>query len=110
MDNDGKRIIEFSENNSGGNWWLNKRQYDALLAAGWYYEPTEYDKANGYDTKPFSPDDKRDDVPYAWRHNLRFRAHSMEEAVGNWAGATGEDPDARGCSCCGQPFYFRECM
>jgi hypothetical protein len=36
-------VYEFSETNSGGSWWLSKSQYEALFAAGWKYEPSEYD-------------------------------------------------------------------
>jgi hypothetical protein len=96
-------IFEFSENNSGGSWWLDRKQYDALFAAGWTYEPSEYDLKSGYDKDGFLGD-KGDDVPYGWRHGLRFEANSIQEAVESWESATGENFFAGGCPCCGAPF------
>lgn len=88
---------EFSENNSGGSWWLNRAQYDALFEAGWVApEETEDDKGyNFLDTK---------DVPWSWRHNLTLQAESLQDAVENWETATGENFFAGGCPCCGAPF------
>ena len=93
----------FSENNSGGSWWLGRKQYEALLAAGWKYEPSDYDKERGYDVEPFSSGEK-DPVPYGWRHGLTGDFGSMKEAVENWEKATDEDFFAEGCNCCGAPF------
>ena len=92
----------FSENNSGGSWWLSRKQYDALMAAGWYYVPSEYDLKEGFDKKGFL--DRDDSVPYGWRHGLKFKAASMKEAVESFEAATGEDFFAEGCNCCGAPF------
>lgn len=94
---------EFSENNSGGRWWLNRSDYDALFAAGWTYEPSDWDKKNGYDTRPFL-DGEGDAVPYGWRHGLLYEAETMQEAVESWEHATGADFFAEGCNCCGAPF------
>lgn len=98
------RIFEFSENNSGGSWWLNRKQYDALMAAGFYYEKPEGDSVFGinYD-EPFLGS-KSDNVPYGWRHNLRVKAVDIRDAVERWEAATGEDFFAEGCNCCGCPF------
>lgn len=91
----------FSENNSGGSWWLNRKQYEKLFAAGWKYEPSSYDLERGHDKvgDPFSGD-----VPYGWRHGLFLEANSIREAVENWEAAIGEDFFAEGCNCCGAPF------
>lgn len=96
-------VYEFSENNSGGSWWLNREAYDRLFEAGWYYEPSEYDKQAGHDTNPFLGE-KGDTVPYGWRHGLRFEADSIQAAVESWEAATGQDFFAQGCPCCGCPF------
>jgi hypothetical protein len=97
--------FEFDENNSGGSWWLNRAQYDALFAAGWKYEVDEYDKSRGWDKDPYLGGDP--DVPYGWRHNLTLEAPSLQAAVENWEAATGEDFFAEGCNCCGAPFSIR---
>lgn len=97
------KIFKFSENNSGGSWWLSRKQYDALMAAGWFYEPSEYDLKEGFDKNPWLSD-KGDTTPYGWRHNLKFKANSMKEAVESFEAATGEDFFAEGCNCCGAPF------
>lgn len=93
-------IYEFSENNSGGSWWLNESQYQALFDAGWTYEPSDYDIKNGHDKNPFCGGE----LPYGWRKNLTFEANSIEEAIGSWETATGENFFAEGCNCCGSPF------
>lgn len=93
--------FEFSENNSGGSWWLNRSAYDALFAAGWTYEPSDYDLERGYDKKGWS---RNDDVPYGWRHGITFEADSIREAVESWEAATGQNFFAEGCNCCGSPF------
>lgn len=94
-------VYEFSENNSGGSWWLKREHYDALMKAGWYYEASDFDKERGYDTKGFH---KGDPVPYGWRHNLKLKAATMKEAVESFEAATGQDFFAEGCNCCGAPF------
>lgn len=94
-------IYTFSETNSGGRWWLNRKQYEALFAAGWKYTPSEYDLENNYDKKSLFGGD---DVPYGWRHNLCLEAESIQDAVENWESATGEYFFAGGCPCCGAPF------
>jgi hypothetical protein len=91
---------EFSENNSGGSWWLNREQYEALFAAGWKYEPSEYDIQQGYDKEAFLGGD----APYAWRNSLFIESDSIEDAVRSWEEATGENFFAGGCPCCGPPF------
>lgn len=96
-------IYEFSENNSSGVWWLSRQDYEALFEAGFYYEPSEYDKAQKYDTEPFL-NDPGDTTPYGWRHNLKVEASSIEEAVKLWESATHQNFFAGGCPCCGPPF------
>ena len=37
--------VTLDENNSGGSWWLDRKQYDALLANGWHApEPSPDDE------------------------------------------------------------------
>ena len=72
--------VEFSENNSGGSWWLDKEQYDALAAAGW--------KVEG--------------------RNAKKKFDSLEEGKSEWETVTGANPDEMGCECCGRPYQFWE--
>lgn len=93
-------IYEFSENNSGGSWWLDREQYDALFAAGWKYEP---ENETAQMKKPFL-DETGSTVPWGWRHYLTFEADSIQDAVRSWEEATGENFFSGGCPCCGPPF------
>jgi hypothetical protein len=89
-------IYQFDENNSGGSWWLNKEQYEKLLAAGWTNEPGENEPGE------VDPDFER--VPWSWRHNFKFEAGTIREAIESWEAATGENFFTGGCPCCGPPF------
>lgn len=95
--------VKFSENNSGGDWWLNRAQYEALFSRGWRYEPSIYDIENHYDVASSA---RRDDVPYGWRDNVIGNFDSLRAAVESFEAATGEDFFAEGCPCCGAPFYM----
>ncbi len=89
----------FSENNSGGSWWLKKPQYEALFAAGWKVDSDETTGPLASTMQGLSGD-----VPYAWRHELYGEFDSLRAAVESWERATGEDFFAEGCNCCGCPF------
>ncbi len=78
-------VVDFSENNSGGSWWLGQDQYKALIEAGWEAGRTSYDGS----------------IRGATRRGL-----SEEDAIAEWERITGADANARGCDCCGQPFSF----
>lgn len=81
--------IEFSENNSGGSFWLNEQNYADLMAAGWEGEG-------------IIPDDR-----YSGRR-LRRSGVSHRVALAEFWDITGWNPDEEGCGCCGQPFNFYE--
>lgn len=78
-------VVEFSENNSGGSWWLSQSDYAALEEAGWEMGRRSYDGS----------------IRGATRRGL-----SDDAAIEEWARITGENPDATGCECCGEPFHF----
>lgn len=80
--------IEFSENNSGGSFWLTQKNYDDLKAAGWEGEGIQKDRYGG--------------------RELRREGLSMRMARAEFWDITGWDPDEEGCGCCGQPFNFYE--
>lgn len=90
MKNNTNKVVHYDSNNSGGRWWLTDKQWDALERAGWEVE---------------------------WRDErfLGARATSatrqglpLARAIREWERATGENADARGCKCCGQPHTFSE--
>ncbi len=103
---DGKVIVRFSENNSGGGWWLNGDQYRALLKsgewgldrAGMEYAASDYQRSGGthdFDTA---------DVPYFLRDYIVGIFDSYADGVASWERLTGEDADTVGCECCGPPY------
>ena len=93
--------VELNENNSGGSWWLNREQYDKLLANGWNLPVREEGEPSPLDSlsKRLSPD-----VPWEWRHGLWGDFDSLRAAVESFERLTGEDFFAAGCNCCGCPF------
>ena len=101
------KVYEFDENNSGGSWWLNRKQYEALFKAGWTYKPSEWDLEHGHESEPFL-NEEGDTVPYGWRHNLKGEFNSIDEAIDNFEEATNENYHAEGCPCCGPPFNIHE--
>jgi len=88
--------IEYTSNNSGGDWWLSDKNWKDLEAAGW--------QVNWKKDEPNPPKDGR------WLGALATRATreglSMDEAVAEFERITGCDSTDAGCSCCGQPHYF----
>lgn len=80
-----------SENNSGGSFWLGASEYNALESAGfkvWRPGP-------GFRGRKFCLDVRAPDREIA--RNIAKESFRV---------ATGFDPDAEGCNCCGQPFWF----
>jgi len=92
--------VEYSSNNSGGDWWLSDKDWYALEAAGWNVEWRR-------DTKGmFHNGSER------WLGALATNASreglTLSEAIAEFERITGESADAEGCNCCGQPHYFSE--
>jgi len=93
--------VEYSSNNSGGDWWLTDENWRALEAAGWEVAWFAMSK------DIFAPyKDGR------WLGALATRATreglSLRAAADEWVRVTGLDPTAAGCPCCGQPHTFTE--
>tara|TARA_Y100000310_G_C20495298_1_gene721234 strand:- start:221 stop:574 length:354 start_codon:yes stop_codon:yes gene_type:complete len=93
--------VEYSSNNSGGNWWLSDDDWKALEKAGWRVDWCINDKS-------FSKAELKDG---RWLGALAKRAEkegvsSLREAVEEWEKVTGESSTDAGCPCCGQPHYF----
>jgi hypothetical protein len=98
--------FELSNNNSGGSFWIGRKDVDALLEAGWYVHEDEDD---GF-TPIFGDKDNyfRTGCSHAELHNLRFNAETVQEAVESFERVTGQDLFALGCTCCGAPFRLTD--
>jgi hypothetical protein len=83
--------VDYSENNSGGSWWLDAADYVALIAAGWTAGHTAHDGTTRSVSKVF----------VAASENAAYDA-----AVAEWTALTGGNATATGCECCGSPHYF----
>jgi hypothetical protein len=93
------------ENNSGGSFWLTKKDYDNLFANGWKLREG-WDADDSF-MKPTQPRyGKNDDpTPYGYRHgSVYLEANNTQEVVESFENATGQDFFAQGCGCCGVPF------
>jgi hypothetical protein len=100
--------VEYSHNNSGGSWWLKDADWKALETAGW--------KVDWYAAQDQSESWSRVDADgrrlgaLASRASLIVHAQTEYQAMtlglDSWRDAVGQDPDERGCDCCGQPHYF----
>jgi hypothetical protein len=92
--------VEYSSNNSGGDWWLKDEDWYALEEAGWDVEwrshmenPWPSERATG-----------------RWLGALATRAfkefRNPDDAIGEFERITGQDASAQGCNCCGPPHSF----
>jgi hypothetical protein len=96
--------IKYTSNNSGGDWWLSDDDWRNLADAGWRVEwikDDPYWQENG-------------GVGDRWLGALARSAIrdglSMAEAIAEFERVTGQDANAEGCHCCGEPHYFYEEM
>ena len=80
--------VYYETNNSGGNWWLSKKDWSNLKAAGWELG----EKFRSFDV-----------YTGAVRHGL-----TLEDAIKEFESITGENANEGGCPCCGQSHRFYE--
>jgi hypothetical protein len=92
-------IVKYSSNNSGGDWWLDDKDWHALEAAGWKVEWFKDDK-----DLQFIDGDKRFLGALATYASKEFPY--LEDGIKEWEQITGQDAEDKGCECCGQPHYF----
>ncbi len=95
-----KSYIEYSSNNSGGNWWLKDRDWEALEEAGWV---VEWLKDDDHFASKVDENGK-----WLGTKALRAKRYGLPMAIvkAEFSVLTGEDPDSEGCNCCGQPHNF----
>ena len=79
-------IVEYDSNNSGGNFWLSKDDWKNLTEVGWKI------------TRHFG----------SFPTCAEKEFNSIEEAKEEFEELTGQDCEATGCECCGQPHNFWE--
>jgi hypothetical protein len=80
--------VEYSTNNSGGDWWLTDDDWRNLEKAGWEVDWREERWLGALATR-------------ASKHNTTLR-----EAIAEWETITGQYSNELGCGCCGAPHYF----
>lgn len=91
-------------NNSGGSFWIGRKEVDALYAAGWWVHKDIRRRAiigseDNYLGSGLTVDEVRD---------LRVEKPTMQEAIEEFEKITGQDFFALGCTCCGAPFHMYE--
>ena len=95
-----KGTVEYSSNNSGGNWWLTDEDWRALEAAGWEVQwyKDQYNK--------WFPTGKDGRWLGALASSAKKFNTTLRQAIEDWESITGANSTALGCSCCGTPHAF----
>jgi len=90
--------VTYDSNNSGGGWWLDEKDWDALEANGWkvhWGNRSSKDLKKGEET---------------WLGALAVKASkefpSVRDAIIEFEELTGEKATDEGCNCCGPPHTF----
>lgn len=103
MDDNKGPYVEYSSNNSGGDWWLTDEDWKALETAGWEVEWFA-DRTDPFLKKPY-PDGRF--LGALASHAKRYGV-SLRPAIAEWEDITGSYSNDLGCSCCGTPHSFSE--
>jgi hypothetical protein len=92
--------VEYSSNNSGGDWWLSDEDWFKLEAAGW--------TVRWYKNEPEGSMRRAGD---GWLGALAKRAEKEFEtpadAIREFETVTGQKASDEGCNCCGAPHSFQ---
>lgn len=110
------KIIEYSSNNSGGDWWLKKEDWLALEKAGWVVVTWEFEYTNEWwfkkDENWFPVFEKwwEKGINWLWAYaTCAYRKWlTMEQAKEEFENITWQYPEEEWCPCCGQPHSFNE--
>jgi hypothetical protein len=108
-------VVTYDSNNSGGSWWLDSKDWEALEEAGWnvhWVAKGEY----GYSRPSVSYENPLVPCPRTkgeeWLGGEAMSAakefDNPADAIPEWERLTGEcasDPGC-GCGCCGPPHSF----
>lgn len=110
-------IVEYTSNNSGGEWWLDDNDWINLEKAGWKiaWVGLDFDYKDGnfqQDDEGFPKMLKIRKVGERWLGGLAkiafYKCNSIEEAIKSFEDITGEYANSVGCECCGRPHSFYE--
>lgn len=92
--------MEYSSNNSGGDWWLTDKDWRHLEKAGW---EVAWLKDDGFHTPMLDSEGR-------WLGALAKSARrygvSERVAIAEWEEITGQLESDEGCHCCGSPHNF----
>ena len=116
-------LVEYNSNNSGGNWWLEDKDWKALEKAGWLViwasKSFDYNKKgfHQYDKNGFPKlknktgefvSKKKDEYRYlgALAKSAYKKFNSIKEAIEEFEKVTDQTASDEGCNCCGAPHEF----
>lgn len=125
-------LIEYSSNNSGGSWWLDKKDWIALEKAGWtvqwgslYFCKSKYrltgEKTPNYKFKECASSEvckghrlfksykdmtNNDTWLGCYAQYAKKDFNSPKEALEEFERVTGKSVMEEGCNCCGAPHSF----
>lgn len=127
--------INYISNNSGGNWWLKDKDWEKLESMGWtvHWEHSINQDHGDFDGKG-SADDPHEwekKKSYSFGHDHKYgsaqrvksepdgssylgakatsagkETDDPEKTIHEWEMITGQNADAEGCNCCGNPHNF----
>jgi hypothetical protein len=94
--------VEYSSNNSGGQWWLTDQNWRDLETAGWevdWYKDQEVGFLHKLGEERFLG---------ALASHARLRNADLTTAIADWEMITGQQAMDEGCNCCGAPHDFTQ--
>lgn len=95
-------VVQYSTNNSGGEWWLSDEDWKALEAGGWEVDWV----ANWEPRKHLIPPSKDGRWLGALARDAFRCGLQREAAIAEWEYITGQLSTEEGCPCCGPPHNF----
>lgn len=119
-------ILTYSSNNSGGSWWLEDSDWDALEAAGWvvhwhhdaddpsheHADASEWagiSHSHAYSDRLVAVEKPTSDA-FRWLGALAKSASKATDdpdaAIAEFESLTNQSADDEGCNCCGPPHNF----